>query len=151
MLSILTSHAPGQRQRSHRRRQPAWWDADCLAACVARNGALQDHHRVRSEESLHAVQRSTATVHRTVRATRRNFWSLWQNHVSSLSAHNPRVAASIIRFSSATPIPGRLSVFSGLTIQTLLRGTIQWHSGGSTFRQLGCILRSRLMRRSFKR
>ena len=39
MLSFLTTHAPGQRQRSHRRRQPAWWDVDCLAACVARNGA----------------------------------------------------------------------------------------------------------------
>ena len=35
--------------------------------------------------------------------------------------------------SSAKPIPGRLSVFSGLTIQTLLRGTIQWHSGGALF------------------
>ena len=33
MLSFLTTHAPGQRHRSHRRRQPAWWDVDCLAAC----------------------------------------------------------------------------------------------------------------------
>ena len=61
MLSILTAHSPAPRQHSHRRRQPAWWDADCLAACVARNGALRDHHRVRSEESYMRFS-STATV-----------------------------------------------------------------------------------------
>ena len=97
MLSILTAHSPAPRQHSHRRRQPAWWDADCLAACVARNGALRDHHRVRSEESYMRFSAARQQFHRTVRATRRNFWSLWQDHVSSLSVHNPRVAASIIR------------------------------------------------------
>ena len=97
MLSILTAHSPAPRHHSHIRRLPAWWDADCLAACVARNGALQDHHRVRSEESYMRFSAARQQFHRTVRATRRNFWSLWQDHVSSLSAHNPRVAASIIR------------------------------------------------------
>ena len=87
MLSILTAHSPGPRQHSHRRRQPAWWDADCLAACVARNGALRDMRFSAARQQFH----------RTVRPNRRNFWSLWQDHVSSLSAHNPRVAASIIR------------------------------------------------------
>ena len=38
---ILAAHAPAQR-RSHRRRQPSWWNADCSAAGVARNGAFRD-------------------------------------------------------------------------------------------------------------
>ena len=53
--------------------------------------------------------------------------------------------------SSTTPIPGRRSAFSGLTIQTPPQGTIQWHSGGSTFHQLGRIPRGPLTRRSLKR
>ena len=51
---------------------------------------------------------------------------------------------------SVTPIPAKLSVFSGLTFQTLLQGTIQWHIGGSTSCQSGRVRMGRLMRRSSK-
>ena len=127
VLSTLTAHAPGQR------RQPAWWDADCLAACVARNGALRDHRRVRSEESYMRFSAARQQFHRTVRATRRNFWSLWQDHVSSLTAHTPQVAASTIRRSFQCTDSRQAERFQCLTIQTLLQGTIQWHSGGALF------------------
>ena len=91
---------------------------------------LQDHQRVRSEESLHAVQRSTATVHRNSPCNQTEFLvSLARSCLLSFSSQSTEFDA----LSSATPIPGRLSVFSGLTIQTLLRGTIQWHSGGALF------------------
>ena len=97
MLSILTAQAPSQRRRHRRRRQPAWWNADCFAACVARNGALRDHHRVRSGGSYMRFSAARQQLYGTVRAARRNFWALWEDHVSSLSAYNPRVAASTIR------------------------------------------------------
>ena len=98
MLSKLTAHALGQRRR-HRRRQPAWWNADCFAACVARNGAFRDH-RVRSEESYTRFSAVRQQFHRAIRAARRNFWELWEDHVSFLSTHNPRVAPSTIRRTS---------------------------------------------------
>ena len=52
---------------------------------------------------------------------------------------------------SVTPIPAELSVFSGLTFQTLRQGTNHWHYGGSTLCQSGRVRMGRLVRRSSKR
>ena len=67
-------------------------------------------------------------------ATRRIFWSLWQDHVSSLSVQSTGCIDNSTHFPVHTESRQAERV-SGLTIQTLLQGTIQWHSGGGIFRR----------------
>ena len=131
MLSIVTAHAPGQRQHSHRRRQPAWWVGSMCGTEWCPSGPPQGAFCGVS----HAVQQhGNNSIAQSVQP----------NGISGLSGKIlPRLCQLTVHglphrqfdaLSSATPIPNRPSVFTGLT---LLQGTIQWHSGGSTFSSVG--------------
>ena len=52
---------------------------------------------MRSVESHTRLSTARQQFHHTVRGARRDFWALWQDHVSSLSARNLWDAASTIR------------------------------------------------------
>ena len=96
LLTILAASVPVQ-NRVRRRRQPSWWNSDCLPACIARNGALRDHRRTPSAESHARFRPTRHAFHRTMRSAQRAFWTSWQDHVSALSVLNPRVAAATVR------------------------------------------------------
>ena len=96
MIAILHHHAPAQRCH-RRRRQPSWWTPECHQACVARNGAGRDHRQVPSAATRERFRNARTSFHRVVRRCQNQFWSDWQENLTSLSRVNPRAAASRVR------------------------------------------------------
>ena len=96
MIAILHHHAPVQRCH-RRRRQPSWWTPECHQACVARNGAWRDHRRAPSAATRDRFHNARTSFHRVVRRCQNQFWSDWQENLTSLSRVNPRAAASRVR------------------------------------------------------
>ena len=131
LLNILAAHVPVQ-NRVSRRRQPSWWNSDCLSACIARNGALRDHRRTPSAESHARFRSARHAFHRTIRTAQRAFWSNWQDQVSALSVLNPRVVAATVR---RTRI-GTLSRCGGQIVLVASFSVTLPHTGGSISHQL---------------
>ena len=63
-------------------------------ACVARNGAWRDHSRAPSAAAPERFRIARTAFHRVVRRCQNQFWSEWQENITSLSRVNPRAAAS---------------------------------------------------------
>ena len=113
MIAILHHHAPAQRCH-RRRRQPSWWTPESQTGSICRN-----------------TRQVPQRFHRVVRRCQNQFWSDWQENLTSLSRVNPRAAASRVRqmFSGQsrrdhTP-GGHISHPQNLPGQTL------WSSGGN--------------------
>ena len=82
-IAILHRHALAQ--RCHRRcRQPSWWTPKCHQACVAQNGAWRDHRRAPFAAARERFRNARTSFHRVVRRCQNQFWSDWQENITSL-------------------------------------------------------------------
>ena len=93
MIAILHLHAPTQRCH-RRRRRPSWWTPECHQRNVAQNGAWRDDRRAPSAAARERFHNARTSFDRVVRRCQNQFWSDWQENITSLSRANPRAAAS---------------------------------------------------------